>query len=58
MYDMNILWTYVSALNLLWGSQAYNQRFDPLSDLLYHCYFPEINPFLLCHCQNENYVNH
>ena len=35
-YDMNILWTYVSAPNLLWESQANNHRFVPLFDLLYH----------------------
>ena len=41
-YDMNILLTYVSALNLLWESQANNHRFVPLFDLLCHCYFLEI----------------
>ena len=41
-YDMNILWTYVSALNLLWEYQANIHRFVPLFDLLYHRYFPEI----------------
>ena len=48
-YDMNKLWAYVSALNLLWESQANNHCFVSLFDLLYHCYFPEI---LLC--QNKN----
>ena len=48
-YDMNILWAYVSALNLLLESQTSNHRFISLFDLLYHRYFPE---FWLC--QNEN----
>ena len=38
---MVILWAYVSALNLLWESQANNHRFVSLFDL-YHRYFPEI----------------
>ena len=41
-YDINILWTYVLSLNLLWESQTNNHRFIPLFDLLYHRYFPEI----------------
>ena len=49
---MNILWTYVSALNFLWEPQANNHRFFPLYDLLYNRYFPETESFLLC--QNEN----
>ena len=51
-YDMNILQAYVSALNLLWESEANNHRFVSLFDLLYHGYFPEIQSFLLR--QNEN----
>ena len=41
-YDMNIVWAYVLALNMLWESQANNPRFVSLFDLLYHRYFPEI----------------
>ena len=35
-YYMKILWTYISALNLRKESQAYDHRFVPLFDLLYH----------------------
>ena len=41
-HTMNILWTYVSALNLLQESHVHYHRFVPLFDLLYHRCFPEI----------------
>ena len=41
-WTMSILWTYVSAINLLLESQAYYHRFVPFFDLLYHRFFREI----------------
>ena len=41
-YDMNILWAYVSALNLLLKSQANNHRFVSSFDLLYHRYHRDL----------------
>ena len=53
---MNILWTYVSALNLIYESQANNHGLVLLLDLLYHRYFQIFH--LFCCVKMKTYLNH